>query len=153
MFQPQIGSTIKGVVKHISHGHVAVIIYRVFNVSIRFNRSAMQDSLHINREISFRVKKFELQSAMPYIEGELIDSGVEYKPSNNHLTFEYDPQNGDSGISTKDIQEISGTKVESETDKSSDKSDSESSENSNEELINDLLYSNVSYRLRIQTIH
>ena len=56
VFQPQIGSTIKGVVKHISHGHVAVIIYRVFNVSIRFDRSEMQDSLHINQQISFQIK-------------------------------------------------------------------------------------------------
>lgn len=143
VFQPRIGSIIKGVVKHISHGHVAVIIYRVFNVSIRFDRSEMQDSLHINRNISFRIKKFELQGAMPYIAGELVDIDVDTKNVNKHLKFENDDENdanngGDSGISTEEAHELTCKKAESETDSSSS-SDSDLDEHSNEELAHELL--------------
>lgn len=150
VFQPQIGSIIKGVVKHISHGHVAVIIYRVFNVSIRFDRSSMQDSLEINQKISFHIKKFELQGAMPYIEGELIEIDVKTKNLNKHLKFENDDENfandgGDSGISTEETHGPTDKKIDSEAENSSDSdsdSDSESDNHSNEELINGL-FSNV----------
>lgn len=136
MFQPQIGSIIKGVIKHLSHGHVAVIIYRVFNVSIRFDRSEMRNSLHIDQKISFRIKKFELQGAMPYIAGELVDIDVcESKNLNKHLKFENDDEHdanngGDSGIETHGLN---CKKTESESDSSSS-SDSESDEHSSEEL-------------------
>lgn len=146
VFQPRIGSIVKGVVKHISHGHVAVIIYRVFNVSIRFDRSEMQDSLHINQQISFRIKKFELQGAMPYIAGELVNIDVDTKHLNKHLKFKNDDENdanngGDSGISTEETHEANCKKPESGADSSSS-SDSDSDEHSNEELAHELL-SNV----------
>lgn len=146
VFQPQIGSIIKGVVKHISHGHVAVIIYRVFNVSIRFDRTEMQDSLHINQQISFRIKKFELHGAMPYIAGELVNIDVDTKHLNKHLKFENDDENdanngGDSGISTEETHEGNCKKAESEADSSSS-SDSDTDEHSNEELAHKIL-SNV----------
>lgn len=147
VFQPQIGSIVEGVIKHISHGHVAVIIYRVFNVSIRFDRSEMQHSLHINQKISFRMKKFELQGAMPYIAGELVDIDTsESKNLNKHLKFENDDENdanngGDSGISTEETHGNHIKKAESsETDSSSSsESDSDSDEHSNEDLVNELL--------------
>lgn len=149
VFQPQIGSIITGVVKHISHGHVAVIIYRVFNVSIRFDRSVMQDLLHINQKISFRIKKFELQGAMPYIEGELTDTDVKTKNLNKHLKFDNvdgnDTNNGgDSGISTEETPGLNCSKVgsESESSSSDSDSDSDSDKHSNEELANEL-FSNV----------
>lgn len=156
VFQPQIGSIITGVVKHISHGHVAVIIYRVFNVSIHFDRSEMQNLLHINQKISFRIKKFELQGAMPYIEGELTDTDVKTnnlnKNLNKHLKFGNDDDNdanngGDSGISTEETHGPNCRKAESKTDSSSSsdsdsESDSDSDEHSNGELVNELL-SNV----------
>lgn len=154
VFQPRIGATIKGVVKHISHGHVAVIIYRVFNVSIRFNRTAVQDSLGINQQISFRIKQFDLQGAMPYIEGELIQIKSKKKPENSktHLKFEDDIENdrisgGDSGISTEENDKRTSKKQKIETDtssgsSSSEDSDSESNENSNHGLI-DGLFPNV----------
>lgn len=151
VFQPRTGSIIKGVVKHVSHGHVAVIIYRVFNVSIRFDRSEMRDSLNLDRKISFRIKKFELQGAMPYIEGELIDIDVKTENLNKHLTFENDDDNendadngGDSGISTEGTHQLNYKKEENGTDSSSSSgSDSDSttdseSEQSNEELANEL---------------
>lgn len=148
VFQPQIGSIIKGVVKHISHGHVAVIIYRVFNVSIRFDRSERQDALYINQKISFRIKKFELQGAMPYIAGELVNINENTKNSNKHLKFENDDENdvnngGDSGISTEETLGITGKKACSEAVTSSSDSDSNLGENSNEELAHELI-SNVS---------
>lgn len=154
VFQPRIGSIIKGVVKHISHGHVAVIIYRVFNVSIRFNRSEMRDALEINRNISFCIKKFELQGAMPYIEGELMDIDVKAKMPNKHLKFENDGENdagGDSGISTEESAEPK--KAESETD-SSDESDSDSDSNSSsDKSFNEKLnFSNVRNICGITTI-
>lgn len=135
VFQPRIGATIKGVVKHISHGHVAVIIYRVFNVSIRFNRSAVQDSLKINQQISFRIKQFDLQGAMPYIEGELIGVKIEEKPNttNKHLKFEDDVIGGDSGISTEENDRNNSNHRKIETD-----SDVDSDSESNDELINGL---------------
>lgn len=151
VFQPRIGATIKGVVKHISHGHVAVIIYRVFNVSIRFNRTAVQDSLGINQQISFRIKQFDLQGAMPYIEGELIQIKSKKKPENSkmHLKFEDDIENdrisgADSGISTEenDKRTSKKQKIETDTSSSSEDSDSESNGNSNHGLI-DGLFPNV----------
>lgn len=149
VFQPRIGAIIKGTVKHISHGHVAVIIYRVFNVSIRFNRSAVRDSLEINQQISFRIKKFDLHGAMPYIEGELIEKSHVIKPeiSKRHLIFEDDDEitaNGvDSGISTEENEKpIKGNRSSEE---SSSDSDSDSEHNSNNGLI-DGLFDNVSFQ-------
>lgn len=105
IFQPHLGATIEGVVKHISQGHVAVIIYRVFNVSIRF-RKALNHSLRINQKITFKIKNFDLRDAMPYIEGELI----EYEASTlsavkRCIKFEDNDDLGnpnDSGISTEE---------------------------------------------------
>lgn len=113
IFQPVVGAVIKGVVKHISSGHVTVIIYRVFNVSILFDKGSKYEPLKINQTISFRIKKFSLDDAMPYIEGELVGQpkmavGTQ---SRRHLKFEDNDDetaNGmDSGIST---EETSATK-------------------------------------------
>lgn len=137
VFQPRIGAIVKGAVKHISHGHVAVIIYRVFNVSIRFNRIEVRDSLKINQQISFRIKKFDLHGAMPYIEGELIETN---KPIGNqtsvrkHLKFEDDQEftanGGDSGISTEETDTFTVKKVKIEPVSSSDESSSSRSSRS-----------------------
>lgn len=155
VFQPRIGAIIKGVVKHISHGHVAVIIYRVFNVSIRFNRAEVRDSLKINQQISFRITKFDLHGAMPYIEGELIQNAVirtnniaiKTETVKRHLKFDDDDENtlngGDSGISTEETAEPSSKRVKRETNNSSseesDSSDSGSeSDDSTQNLVNGL---------------
>lgn len=152
VFQPRIGAIIKGVVKHISHGHVAVIIYRVFNVSIRFNRSEVRDTLKINQPISFRIKNFDLHGAMPYIGGELIQTAtpiIKAETSKKHLIFDDDDEvateGGDSGISTEENGKIRPTNMKSERDVSSSESssedidaDSESEDDSNEGLLEGL---------------
>lgn len=157
IFQPRVGAVIKGVVKHISRGHVAVIIYRVFNVSIRFNRNTVQDSLAINQQISIRIKKFDLHGAMPYIEGELIETNGTTRPQPiaKRLKFEDDDDEnigngGDSGISTEENDKRSPKNVKAEQDDSSEDdsdcssdSDSDSHNSSNERLANDL-FANVS---------
>lgn len=161
VFQPRIGALIKGVVKHISHGHIAVIIYRVFNVSIRFNRENVRDSLQINQQISFRIKKFDLSGAMPYIEGEFI--GVDAPKTqpktgptlNKHSRFddnEAGTSGGDSGISTEEtntsilknkvaLKKEKASKRSSEESSSSEESDSDddSDENSKANIVDQFL--------------
>lgn len=137
IFQPRIGAIVKGVVKHISHGHIAVIIYRVFNVSIRFNRDNVRDALRINQQISFRIKKFDLSGAMPYIEGEFIEViGPKVKAetnvtSNKHMKFDDNDADvgADSGISTEETNSTKSKKkaVVKKEKKSSDSSSSSSS--------------------------
>lgn len=152
VFQPRIGAIIKGVVKHISHGHVAVIIYRVFNVSIRFNRAEWRDSLKINQQISFRIKKFDLHGAMPYIEGELMQTKQPTTPETvkRHLKFEDDDENTvngvDSGISTEENDKQRPKKVKREHQSSSSdesSSDSDSDDSTNAHLVKGL-FANVS---------
>lgn len=81
VFQPRLGALLTGTVKHISKRHVSALIYNVFNVSIRLNGD-FQRKLQVNKEISFRVKNFDLQNVLPYIEGALVggdesgDSGI-----------------------------------------------------------------------------
>lgn len=100
LFKPQIGSVIAGLVKHISHNHIGVIIYRVFNVSIHL-RSKLK-SVKINEEISFRIKSFDLQNAIPFIEGELVEKEVVSKK----IFFDAEEMEEDdcidSGISTEE---------------------------------------------------
>lgn len=147
IFQPRIGAIVKGVVKHISHGHIAVIIYRVFNVSIRFNRESVRDSLRINQQISFRIKRFDLSGAMPYIEGEYI--GVDAPTIktetavNKHARFDDNDgdigaSGGDSGISTeetssKQIKKMVVVKKEKDSSSGSSSSDESSNESSDED--------------------
>lgn len=146
VFQPRIGAIIKGIVKHISHGHVAVIIYRVFNVSIRFNRMEVRDSLRINQLISFRIKKFDLQGAMPCIEGELIEIGSELKSKilKTHLKFDDEEENsnngGESGICAgknekRKLYENETSSNSNGSTSNDSSSDSESVENLQEELL------------------
>lgn len=166
IFQPRIGAVIKGVVKHISHGHIAVIIYRVFNVSIRFNRENVRDSLRINQQISFRIKNFDLSGAMPYIEGEFIGidtpkDKIETKV-NKHARFddndaEMGASGGDSGISTEETHVTPSKKrimvkreKESSSSSSSEESDSESDSESDEKanLVAQLFPGKVCYDIR-----
>lgn len=145
VFRPRIGALIRGVVKHISQGHVAVIIYRVFNVSIRFDKRQRQP-LKINDTISFRIKSFDLQDAMPYIAGELIDDGssaAAKNAENKHKKFDENDDatnGGDSGISTEETSDgktqTKGKKLvkkESSSDDSVSESGSSSESSSDEE--------------------
>lgn len=152
IFQPRIGVIIKGIVKHISHGHVAVIIYRVFNVSIRFNYAQTRETLSINQQIEFRIKKFDLHGAMPYIEGELIKVIEPVQPKKTvesvrkHIKF--DGEANDSGNSTG---ETSGNDKRKVKKIAADSEDSNDSDSSNERLANELfpnvIIFNINYLL------
>lgn len=89
VFQPVIGAIITGTIKHIALNHIGVIIYRVFNVSIRLN-DFEKSAFHVKQEIKFKIKKFDFQNLLPYIVGELIDAP----------TSQIDSDYADSGIST-----------------------------------------------------
>lgn len=160
LFQPRIGAVVKGVVKHISHSHVAVLIYRVFNVSIRFNREHIRDTLSINQQISFRIKKFDLSGAMPYIEGEFVGVVEVVKKIENtvnkHSRFD-DAEivsGGDSGISTEETNVpdkkrkiVVKKEKESSSGSSSDSEESSSESESDDDKKEDLmkaLFKNVS---------
>lgn len=135
VFKPRIDLVINGVVKHISHGHVAVIVYRVFNVSIRFN-GKRNHSLKINDVISIRIKKFDLQDAMPYIEADLIAEAPQSKAAKNKrkLFTENDEENGvDSGISTEENLPKKSVVGNGKKTKSESESSSESSSESEDE--------------------
>lgn len=96
VFQPHLGALLTGTVKHISKRHVSALIYNVFNVSIRLNGD-FKRKLQVNKDISFRVKKFDLQNVLPYIEGELVGGG--------------ESDNGDSGIGGGDTKPLNNKKV------------------------------------------
>lgn len=116
VFKPRVGVTLRGIVKHVSQKHISVLIFRVFNVSIRLIQGTRKKRMQIGDEISFKVKKFDLQNILPYIEGELVNM-----------------ESVDSGISTS--EEKNGPKrekmMEPESDSSSSSSESEAEEKVN----------------------
>lgn len=154
VFQPRIGAVITGIVKHISHRHVSAIIYRVFNVSIRFKRQ-MNRSLEINSKITFKIKKFDLQDGLPYIEGELVEDAVSVPAANVKRKIIFDDDEGvenalDSGISTEEseVNRVKGSAEKhvastsrgsgvssSETSSSEGNSDDESDSDSDKKLV------------------
>lgn len=138
VFQPKVGALLKGVVKHISKKHVSALIYNVFNVSIRLNGD-FKRKLQVNREITIRMKKFDLQNVLPYIEGELVsgqddnaDSGIgsgSKSALNKSMKFTTDSSSSDSD--SEDEKAFKNLVVKTETRKatsSSSSSDDESSE-------------------------
>lgn len=150
VFKPRMGVVVRGCVKHISHGHVAVIIYRVFNVSIRFTSDEIRDRLSINQQITFRIKHFDLHGAMPYIEGELLNirplqvaqpAPVQAK---GHLKFDDD---GDTIGAVNGISNRGNAANKKITfADSSDSSDSERENEDKSELIDQLMFENVGFR-------
>lgn len=100
LFKPQIGAVIAGLVKHISQNHIGVIIYRVFNVSIHL-RSTIK-SVKMNEEISFRIKSFDLENTIPFIEGELVEKVVSKKLFVDAEEEMEEDDCIDSGISTEE---------------------------------------------------
>lgn len=87
VFRPRIGAVIVGVVKHISQANIGVVIYRVFNVAVKFSEAR---HVKVNQEIKIRVMNFDLDNRMPEIEGELVGAKME-------------ENDGDSGISTEGV--------------------------------------------------
>lgn len=88
VFRPVAGAVLHGVVRHISKHQISVIIYRVFNTTIRFtNKKQNRDDFVMDQEIKFRIKDFNIGSAMPYIEGELLLEESESQVSPNTIYF------------------------------------------------------------------
>ncbi|XP_063700454.1 DNA-directed RNA polymerase I subunit RPA43 [Culicoides brevitarsis] len=103
VFQPRIGAIVTGVVKHISQSNIGVIIYRVFNVAVKFTTGMR--NVKVNQEIKIRVLDFDLDNRVPEIQGELV--------ANPKTETEND---GDSGISTEDVATTLKIKQEKDSD-------------------------------------
>ncbi|ALC38649.1 CG13773 [Drosophila busckii] len=87
VFRPVPGAVLYGVVRHISKHQISVIIYRVFNTTIRFtNKKQSRDGILMEQEIKFRIKDFDISNVMPYIEGELLLD--ESQAQNKTIKFE-----------------------------------------------------------------
>lgn len=130
VFCPIAGAILSGVVKHIGNHHIGVIIYRVFNVSIRFAAKLNKEQFKMDDTVQFRIKNFNLQNVFPYIEGDLVTASGDkitvrgkflsiilcrclYKLKICHLQDKFikvEPEsadsNIDSGIETRDNQEL-----------------------------------------------
>lgn len=101
VFQPRMGAIVTGVVKHISQANIGVIIYRVFNVTVKFTSEHRMRNVKVNQEIKIRVMNFDLDNRLPEIQGELLtDEKIE-------------ENDADSGISTEDV---GPTKIKQERD-------------------------------------
>lgn len=72
VFRPLPGTVLSGIVKYIATKHVGVIIYRVFNATIRFSNTLAEGDVEMDTEIKFRIKNFNMVNVFPYIEGELL---------------------------------------------------------------------------------
>lgn len=73
VLRPRVGAVLHGVVRYISKHQFSVIIYRVFNVIIRFtNERKAVRGIAMEQEIMFRIKEFDFSNGMPYIEGEIF---------------------------------------------------------------------------------
>ncbi|XP_064548856.1 uncharacterized protein Polr1F isoform X2 [Drosophila montana] len=89
--RPVAGAVLHGVVRHISKHQISVIIYRVFNTTIRFtNKKQSREGIVMDQEIKFRIKDFNIANVMPFIEGELLLE--ETDPLNKTIKFEEDEE-------------------------------------------------------------
>lgn len=73
VFSPQRGAVVTGTVKYINRKGmettVSVVIYRVFNVKVTV-KGKVKHELERNHDIKIRVKDFNFDNVIPYIEGE-----------------------------------------------------------------------------------
>lgn len=77
VFQPRIGSTLRGTVNYVSKNFVSAVIYRVFNVTVKLGQqTARLHALKNGSDISFTVNSCDMKSELPVIEGELVLNGV-----------------------------------------------------------------------------
>ncbi|XP_041782112.1 probable DNA-directed RNA polymerase I subunit RPA43 [Anopheles merus] len=77
VFQPRIGSTLRGTVNYVSKNFVSAVIYRVFNVTVKLGKqTARLHALKNGSDISFTVNSCDMKSELPVIEGELVLNGV-----------------------------------------------------------------------------
>uniref|UniRef100_A0A182YCA6 RPA43 OB domain-containing protein n=1 Tax=Anopheles stephensi TaxID=30069 RepID=A0A182YCA6_ANOST len=68
VFQPRIGSTLRGTVNYVSKKFVSAMIYRVFNVTVKLGKQTVTTG----SDITFIVKSCDMKSEIPVIEGELV---------------------------------------------------------------------------------
>ncbi|XP_053957999.1 DNA-directed RNA polymerase I subunit RPA43 [Anastrepha ludens] len=107
VFRPVAGAILSGVVKHVGNHHIGVIIYRVFNVSIRFAAKINKDEFKMDDTLRFRIKNFNLQHVFPYIEGDLVtESGVKIVDKFIKVEPESANANLDSGIEEHENHEL-----------------------------------------------
>ncbi|XP_050080711.1 probable DNA-directed RNA polymerase I subunit RPA43 [Anopheles maculipalpis] len=73
VFQPRIGSTLRGTVNYVSKEFVSAMIYRVFNVTVKLGKNVnQQQTVKKGSDITFNVKSCDMKSELPVIEGELV---------------------------------------------------------------------------------
>uniref|UniRef100_A0A182J4P3 RPA43 OB domain-containing protein n=1 Tax=Anopheles atroparvus TaxID=41427 RepID=A0A182J4P3_ANOAO len=76
VFQPRIGSTLRGTVNYVSKAFVSAMIYQVFNVTVKLNGNANTRGAAVKKgsEISFKVNSCDMKSEIPIIDGELVQA-------------------------------------------------------------------------------
>lgn len=72
VFQPRIGSTLRGTVNYVSKEFVSAMIYQVFNVTVKLNGKSKKHGIQQGSEISFIINACDMKSAIPIIDGELV---------------------------------------------------------------------------------
>lgn len=76
VFCPREGAIVNGIVKYINQQSmetiISVVIYRVFNVKVAFKGNIKQKDIHQDQEIKIRIKNFNFDNVIPFIEGEMI---------------------------------------------------------------------------------
>lgn len=76
VFSPQRGAVVTGTVKYINRMSmetvISVVIYRVFNVKVTVKGKVKQE-LEKNSDIQIRVKDFNFDNVIPFIEGEPVN--------------------------------------------------------------------------------
>uniref|UniRef100_A0A182M1P8 RPA43 OB domain-containing protein n=1 Tax=Anopheles culicifacies TaxID=139723 RepID=A0A182M1P8_9DIPT len=76
IFQPRIGSTLRGTVNYVSKRFVSAMIYRVFNVTVKLGKNSnKQLALNKGEEITFIVNSCDMKCEIPVIEGDLVTNG------------------------------------------------------------------------------
>ncbi|XP_053678954.1 probable DNA-directed RNA polymerase I subunit RPA43 [Anopheles nili] len=106
VFQPCLGSTLRGTVNYVSKGFVSAMIYRVFSVTVKLGVIAnKKNTIEKGSQIAFIVKSCDMKSEIPVIEGELVSD--EIVPIKKQVTAESD------GVIEECIEEeLSSTKKE-----------------------------------------
>lgn len=75
VFCPRKDAIVNGIVKYINRQSmetiISVVIYRVFNVKVAF-KGIKQKDIFQDQEIQIRIKNFNFDNVIPFIEGEMI---------------------------------------------------------------------------------
>ncbi len=91
VFKPKIGVVANGVCKNRAKNHISVVLYKVFNVAIRFKAGTDVSDIMVNSNVKFIITAINLKTSLPYLMGELVRD-------NANTIFSDDDENADSGI-------------------------------------------------------